>query len=199
MIVTPCSTMHCLLGWVSSQLPPRSAARSTITEPGAIWLDHLGGDQHGRLLAGDHCGGDDDVALGDDPAQQLALALVEGLILGARVAAGVLGVLGFDGSSTKRPPRLWTCSLAAGRRSYAEVTAPSRRAVAIAWSPATPAPMTSTRAGVIVPAAVVSIGKQPRQRVGGEDDRLVAADRRHRRQRVHALGPRGPRHQLDRE
>jgi drug/metabolite transporter (DMT)-like permease len=32
-------------------------------------------------------------------------------------------------------------------------------AVAIAWRPATPAPSTSTRAGAIVPAAVVSIGK----------------------------------------
>ena len=38
------------------------------------------------------------------------------------------------------------------------MTAPSRRAVAIAWSPATPAPITRTRAGVMVPAAVVSIG-----------------------------------------
>ena len=29
----------------------------------------------------------------------------------------------------------------------------------MAWSPATPAPMTSTRAGEMVPAAVTSIGK----------------------------------------
>ena len=36
--------------------------------------------------------------------------------------------------------------------------APSRRAVAIACSPATPAPITNTRAGATVPAAVVSIG-----------------------------------------
>src|SRR5688500_5181929 len=36
--------------------------------------------------------------------------------------------------------------------------APSRRAVAIAWSPATPAPMISTRDGAMVPAAVISIG-----------------------------------------
>ena len=63
------------------------------------------------------------------------------------------------GSSTKRPPRLCTCSFAAGRRSYAEATAPSLRAVAIACKPATPAPITKTRPGVIVPAAVVSIGK----------------------------------------
>ena len=44
--------------------------------------------------------------------------------------------------------------------SNAVTTAPSRRAVAIACSPATPAPSTSTCAGGIVPAAVISIGKK---------------------------------------
>ena len=39
-------------------------------------------------------------------------------------------------------------------------TAPSRRAVAIACSPATPAPSTSTCAGGTVPAAVMNIGKK---------------------------------------
>jgi hypothetical protein len=37
--------------------------------------------------------------------------------------------------------------------------APSRRAVAIAWSPATAAPTTNTFAGGTMPAAVISIGK----------------------------------------
>ena len=55
------------------------------------------GDQHGRFLARDHGGRDHDVALGDDPPEQLALAVVERFILGAAVAAGVLGVLGLDG------------------------------------------------------------------------------------------------------
>ncbi len=96
MIVTPCSTTISP-GRVSSQLPPRSAARSTITEPGAMRATMSRGDQHGRFLAGDHRGRDDDVALGDDLAQQLALALVERFVLGPGVAAGVLGVLGLDG------------------------------------------------------------------------------------------------------
>ena len=55
-------------------------------------------------------------------------------------------------------PRLSTCSLAAGRTSVAVTTAPSRRAVAIACRPATPAPMTNTRAAGTVPAAVIIIG-----------------------------------------
>ena len=96
-IVTPCLTTMSSPGRVSSQLPPRSAARSTITEPGAILRDHVFGHEHGRFLAGDHRGRDDDVAFGDDLAQQLALALVERIVLRAGVTAGVLGVLGLDG------------------------------------------------------------------------------------------------------
>ena len=62
--------------------------------------------------------------------------------------------------ATKLAPRLSTCSFTAGRTSNADTTAPSRRAVAIACSPATPAPSTNTLAGASVPAAVVSIGKR---------------------------------------
>ena len=52
-----------------------------------------------------------------------------------------------------------TCSFTTGRVSNASTTAPNRRAVAMACSPATPAPITNTRAGVSVPAAVMSRGK----------------------------------------
>jgi hypothetical protein len=48
--------------------------------------------------------------------------------------------------------------LAAGRTSVALTTAPSRRAVAIACRPATPAPITNTLAAGTVPAAVIIIG-----------------------------------------
>jgi hypothetical protein len=51
-----------------------------------------------------------------------------------------------------------TWSLTDGRTSVASITAPSRFAVAIACSPATPTPMTSTRAAFTEPAAVLSIG-----------------------------------------
>ena len=52
-----------------------------------------------------------------------------------------------------------TSVLVAGRTSYPLTTAPSRRAVPMACSPATPAPSTSSRAGRAVPAAVISSGK----------------------------------------
>ena len=51
-----------------------------------------------------------------------------------------------------------TCSLVAGRTSVAVTMAPRRLAVAMACKPATPTPMTNTRAGAIVPAAVIIIG-----------------------------------------
>ena len=57
-------------------------------------------------------------------------------------------------------PRLFTSSRTAGRTSNASTTAPSLRAVAIACSPATPAPRMNTRAGAMVPAAVMNNGKK---------------------------------------
>ena len=53
------------------------------------------------------------------------------------------------------PPTERTSSADAARTSFADTTPPSRLAVAIACSPATPAPSTSTRAGARVPAAVI--------------------------------------------
>ena len=53
------------------------------------------------------------------------------------------------------PPIEATSSAEAARMSLAETRAPSRFAVPIACSPATPAPSTSTRAGGMVPAAVM--------------------------------------------
>ena len=57
-------------------------------------------------------------------------------------------------------PRLSTCSFTDGRTSDASITAPSRLAVAMACSPATPTPRITTRAALIVPAAVISIGNR---------------------------------------
>ncbi len=77
--------------------------------------------------------------------------------------------------------------------------APSRRDVAIACSPATPAPSTSTRAGRMVPAGVVSMGKKRPSADGGHERGAVAGDRGLRGERVHRLGPGDTRQQLERE
>ena len=66
----------------------------------------------------------------------------------------------------------------------------------IACRPATPAPMTKTRAGVIVPAAVISRGKNLGRWLRRDQDRLVARDRAHGAEGVHRLGARDARHQL---
>jgi hypothetical protein len=62
-------------------------------------------------------------------------------------------------NSRNRAPTDRTSSRVSGRMSYPVTTAPNRRAVPIADSPATPTPSTSTWAGFAVPAAVISIGK----------------------------------------
>src|ERR1019366_7821225 len=99
ILVTPCSFTVSPVR-VSSQLPPRSEARSTITEPGAIPLTISAVISTGDFFPG--------------------------------ITAAVM-----------------TTSL----------SATTRRAGEGAGRPATPAPITNTRAGVIVPAAVVIMGK----------------------------------------
>ena len=146
-----------LPGSESSQLPPVSAARSTITEPGFISFTACSVTRIGARPPGHGRGRDHDVGLADRLGHQLLLLclLLGRELLGVaarrpRVAAEVelqeLGAQRLD--------------LLLDRRADVEslTTAPSRRAVAIACSPATPAPSTSTVAGRIVPAAVISIG-----------------------------------------
>ena len=157
MIVTPLWTTVSS-GRVSSQLPPRSAARSTITEPGAIASTISVVIEDRRALAGDECRRDDDVAGGDDLQHHLALAPVERLVLRLGVAALVLGVGRLERQLDE--PRAKALHLLLDRRPHVVGLdpAPRRRADAIACSPATPAPTMNTRAGEIVPAAVISIG-----------------------------------------
>ncbi len=82
-----------LAGRDSSQLPPPSAARSTITEPGCIARTIVGGDQPGREHAADERGGDHDVGRRALLGEQLPLAglVLLGELLG--VAAAGRGAL----------------------------------------------------------------------------------------------------------
>ena len=93
-------------------------------------------------------------------------------------------------------PRLSTCSLAAGRTSVAVTMAPSRRAVAIACRPATPAPMTNTLAAGTVPAAVIIIGRARPYSAAAVDHGAIAGEIGLRGQHVHGLRPGDARHQL---
>src|SRR6516162_11411051 len=60
-------------------------------------LDLLPRYQHRRLLARYHRRGYNNVALGDHPAEQFTLALIERLVLRLGIAAGILRVGCFDG------------------------------------------------------------------------------------------------------
>ena len=121
-------------------------------------LDGARRDELRRRAAGNGCGRDDDVEVGDPLLERgLLLRLLLGRELASRSRRPSPPLGRRDRGTSRRGSR--TCSATAGRTSNAETTAPSRRAVAIACRPATPAPMTSARTGAIVPAAVMSIGK----------------------------------------
>ena len=79
---------------------------------------------------------------------------------GVKAAAWTSGSSGSAPSATAmlRAPIERISSSASGRMSKPSTIAPSRRAMAMDWRPATPAPSTTTRAAGTVPAAVVSIG-----------------------------------------
>src|SRR5262249_11538709 len=57
---------------------------------------HFFRDKYRRFLARDDRSGDDDVAFLDDASEKLPLLFIEAFILRAGVAAGILGVFGFD-------------------------------------------------------------------------------------------------------
>ena len=157
MIVTP-PTSTTSPGCVSSQLPPVSAARSTITEPGRIFSTAEAGISLGAGRPGIAAV----VITTSNSGIRSSSASCCALLLLGRQLAGVaaLGLLADDAEVEEgRAERLHLLAHGRAARRSPETTAPSRRAVAIACSPATPAPSTSARAGAIVPAAVVSIGK----------------------------------------
>ena len=117
-------------------------------------------DQPRRRPAGDQRGGDDDVLLGDVAGHQLGLRLLifrRTFRWRSRRLPSPSMPATFSTKIGLAPSDL-ICSLVAERTSVALTCAPRRLAVAIAWRPATPTPITNTLAGLTVPAAVIIIG-----------------------------------------
>ena len=181
-----------------STLPPVSAARSTTTEPGLHRLDHRAGDQQRRRPAGHGRRGDD----ARRRRRRTARAARAGAAPGPRPSRGRSRrspSSASRSSSTNLAPIDRTSSAEADRTSYASTTAPSRLAVAIACSPATPG------------AEHQHLGRRDRagrrhqqreergQALGRDQRRAVPGHQRLRGQRVHRLGARDPRQQLQRE
>mmetsp|Transcript_2058 Transcript_2058/g.5705 ORF Transcript_2058/g.5705 Transcript_2058/m.5705 type:complete len:225 (-) Transcript_2058:273-947(-) len=155
-VVLPCCTTF--PGAVVATLPPASAARSTVTDPGGMastisWVIRTGAflpgmravvmmalvDLHSSRsifrAASNHSG---DISLAYPPA-----ASPDSSVWTSRNLA----------------PMDSTCSLAADRTSKAVTTALRFFACWMAASPATPAPTTITRAGFTLPAAVICPAK----------------------------------------
>ena len=160
-------------------------------------LDHRLGQQLRRRASWDQRRGDDDVLALDVLGHELRLLLLVGVRHLLGVAAEVSACLNSSSSTAMNlAPSEATCSLTAGRTSVAVTMAPSRRAVAMAWRPATPTPMTNTRAAGTVPAARHHHRQSALERGSGIDHGLVAGEIRLRRQHVHDLRAGDARHQL---
>ena len=91
-------------------------------------LDHFGRYELRCRASRNQRRRDDDIVAGDDFQHHLALPAVEASSCALAYPPLSSASLDSIGSSTKRAPRLWTCSLTAGRTSYASTLAPSRRA-----------------------------------------------------------------------
>ena len=139
-------------------MPPASPARSTITLPGFIAFAASAVISFGAGRPGTSAVviTTSDFAICAASASRCACCSSS---VSSRAYPPAASASAEPSTSRNFAPSDCTCSLTAARTSNAVTTAPSRRAVAIACSPATPAPSTSTWAGGIVPAAVISIGK----------------------------------------
>ena len=196
IVTPPCSTTS--PGTVSSQLPPVSAARSTITEPGRMRSTALAGISFGAGRPGTAAVVITTSKSGIRSSSAACCCACSSGVSSRRVAALGLLARGRRARGTPRRGSRPAPSRPAARRTRRR----RRRAGARSRSPAgpaTPAPITSARTGAIVPAAVISIGKSFGTRSAARSDGLVAGDGRLRRERVHRLRARDARDRLHRE
>ena len=158
-MVTPCSTIV-FAGPRQFAVAPAFGGEVHDHRTWRHALHHIGGDEQWRFLAGNHRRGDDHVAFDHDFSEQFALAIVEILILRLGISSRVLRIGGFDGQFDKAAAQALHLFLGSGTqiicRSHRSQSASGRDGLqagdARSQSP-------NTRAGVIVPAAVVSMGK----------------------------------------
>ena len=189
MIVTPLSVTIVSPALLSSTLPPSAlAAMSTMTEPGFMPFDRVRGDEQRRPAARDLGGRDHDVHRRDVAVQ---LLLLGGLLLG-RELAGVAALAGRvdDGLQDEE---LGAEALGLLLRLGPDVVGlhdraePLRGADRLEPGDADPEDQDVGRLGR------AGGGRQQREvapeRLGRDEDRLVAADVRLRAERVHRLGP----------
>ena len=157
MIVTPLSVTSFSSAWVRLQLPPRSAARSTTTEPGfmAATMSAVHSSGAGRFGISAVV-----ITMSTSGASSRNFSSCfsrnSGLDGAAYPPVSAPSVCSSSKSrKTNSAPMDSICSDTSGRTSKAMVMAPSDTDVPIAARPATPAPTTSTLAGGTLPAAVI--------------------------------------------
>ena len=175
MTVTPLSVTTVVSGTEPATLPPSGpAARSTTTAPARMSFTVSSVTRTGGRPPGTWAVVMTTSARAMCSASAACCARPSSSVR-ARAYPPSPDPLAAPGRSTNRAPSDSTSPRACGRTSYALTTAPRRRAVPMACSPATPVPSTRTPAGRIVPAAVVSSGKNPPYAVAATSAALYPA------------------------
>ena len=152
---TKLSVVTSFPGWVTSQLPPFSAARSTTTDPGFMSATCSALISFGAGLPGisavvmtistySHC-----------LANNFIYASMNSLLISFAYPPAPAPDYSIPFTSKNSAPRDSICSLAAGLTSNPLTMAPRFLAVAMAERPATPPPIIKTLAGGNLPAAVI--------------------------------------------
>ena len=152
-MVTPLTTTFSP-GLVASQLPPCSAARSTITEPSFIeatmsFVMRIGARFPGMSAVVTMMS----TSFACAAKSAISASMNSLLITFAYPPSPVPS--SSNSSSRNSAPRDSICSLTTGLVSNARTIAPRLLAAPIAASPATPAPIIKTFAGGTLPAAVI--------------------------------------------
>ena len=162
-------------------------------------VDHLLRDENRRLFSWYQRGGDDHVAPGDDPQHHFPLAPVERLVLRLRIAPLVLGIASVE--RHLHETRAQALHLLLDGRPYvvrfhfrAQPTGSGDRLQA-----GNAGANDEDFGGGEGAGGRHQHRKHPGQRVGREQHSFVSSDGCHGRQRVHALRPGDPRHELHRQ
>ncbi len=198
MMVTPLT----LISLVRARKLAISAALGGQIDDHRPWLHalhHLCGDQHGRLLARHHRGGDDHIAFGDHAAEQFPLAGIESFVLRGRITASVLRVFGLDGQFDEAAAEALHLFFDGGPH----VIGGNHRAEALGrgdgLQPRDAAADDQHARGGNRARGGGHHGIKLGKHVGGDDHGFIAANGGHGGERVHGLRARGARHQLDGE
>ncbi len=165
--------------------------------PGPHAADGVGGDESRRRTPGNGRGGNTDVTFGHDAGHQVALPLVERFVHLLCVTAFTFGRRCFDLHFDEFRAQAFDLLFDSGTHVVPLDNGSQAPRRSDGLEPRHARANDKDPGRGECPGGGHEHGKEFRQVVGGQQDRLVSRDGRHRRQHVHALRPRDPRDQFE--